>query len=328
MNDPLEWLAKRTYHHRQFRDLGHLVEQKQKKNLKISVCFPTLNEEKTIGKSIIIVKAELMDRYPLIDEIAVVDSGSSDRTCEIAREFGADTYSASDYLKDEGEHRGKGENLWKALYLLKGDIIVYIDADIRNIHHRFAYGLIGPILMDPDIKFVKAFYERPFGNAETFRSSGGGRVTETLVRPLFSQFFPHLSMIVQPLSGEYAGYREIFEQIPFPIGYGVETGMLIDIYQKWGLGIMAQTDLDQRIHRNQSTISLGKMSFGILQTFWNRLNKYKQQGPVRPESYVLQQIVKNEMEKHEVNEILIEEKERQPIIELDGYRAKRTKSPA
>ncbi len=323
MKNVNDWLRSRTYHHTEFRDLKKLVRAKEKKNVSISVCFPTLNEEKTIGKSIVLMKAELMDRYPLIDEIAVVDSGSTDRTCEIAREFGADTYIASDYLKREGDFKGKGENLWKALYLLKGDIIVYVDADIQNIHHRFVYGLIGPLLLKKGVRFVKAFYERPFLTAGETRESGGGRVTEILVRPLFSQFFPDLSVVIQPLSGEYAGYREIFEQIPFPIGYGVETGMLIDIYQKWGLDILAQTDLDQRVHRNQATKALGKMSFGILQTFWNRLDKYKDLGPVHPESFTLIQVSDNDSRKRSINAIPIREKERQPIIELEAYRKKR-----
>ena len=326
MKNVNDWLRTRTYHYTEFRDLKKLVRVKEKKNLTISVCFPTLNEEKTIGKSIVLMKAELMDRYPLIDEIAVVDSGSTDRTCEIAREFGADTYKASAYLTEEGDFSGKGENLWKALYLLKGDIIVYVDADIQNIHHRFVYGLIGPLLLKSGVRFVKAFYKRPFVTAGETRESGGGRVTEILVRPLFSQFFPDLSVVIQPLSGEYAGYREIFEQIPFPIGYGVETGMLIDIYQKWGLDIVAQTDLEQRVHRNQATTALGKMSFGILQTFWNRLDKYKKLGPVQPESFTLIQVGGNNTRKHNIDAIPIREKERRPMIELDAYRGQREKS--
>jgi len=326
MTNANDWLRTRTYHYTEFRDLKKLVRAKEKKNLTISVCFPTLNEEKTIGKSIVLMKAELMDRYPLIDEIAVVDSGSTDRTCEIASEFGADTYKASAYLTKEGDYRGKGENLWKALYLLKGDIIVYVDADIQNIHHRFVYGLVGPLLLKKGVRFVKAFYKRPFVTAGETRESGGGRVTEILVRPLFSQFFPDLSAVIQPLSGEYAGYREIFEQIPFPIGYGVETGMLIDIYQKWGLDILAQTDLEQRVHRNQATTALGKMSFGILQTFWNRLNKYKKLGPVRPESFTLIQVGDSDTRKHNINAIPIREMERNPMIELDAYREQRAKS--
>jgi glucosyl-3-phosphoglycerate synthase len=316
------WLKNRTFHHSRFSDIQDLVERKEKRGLTISLCLPTLNEEKTIGKSIVVMKSELMQRYPLVDEMAVIDSGSTDRTCEIAREFGADTYLASECLTGEGEVRGKGENLWKALYLLRGDIIVYVDADISNIHHRFTYGLLGPILFDENIKFVKAFYKRPFKGKLGLRPTGGGRVTEILVRPLFSQFFPELSGLIQPLSGEYAGYREIFERIPFPIGYGVETGMLIDIVQNWGIDVIAQTDLDQRVHRNQEIVALGKMAFGIMQTFWCRLQKYKQIGSFDAAA-VLNQIIENDENIHEMSEVTIEEMERRPIIEVDEYARRR-----
>jgi len=320
------WLENSKFHHSDYRDIAKLVKEKEKRNLTISLCFPTLNEEKTIGQTIIVTKAELMDRFPLLDEIAVIDSGSTDRTCEIAREFGADTYIASDYLKEEGICRGKGENLWKALYLLKGDIIVYIDADIKNIHHRFVYGLVGPLLLNKNKKFVKAFYKRPVyeENSGGYRVGGGGRVTEILIRPLFSQFFPELTAIIQPLSGEYAGYRDIFEQITFPVGYGVETGMLIDIYQNWGMDIMAQSNLDIRVHRNQDINSLGKMSFGILQTFWKRLRKYMGNlDRLSPETFILRQILNPDDKTQELKEIHIEEKERRPMIEIEAYRGKK-----
>jgi len=252
-------------------DLYELVEKKQEKKLKISLCLPTLNEEKTIAKEIIILKSELMTRYPLVDELIVIDSGSTDSTLDIAASFGADVYIANEILPDLDQFKGKGENLWKALYITKGDIIVYIDADIKNIHHRFAYGLIGPLLLDDQIKYTKAFYDRPISIGKNkIRPTGGGRVTELVIRPLFSLFFPELTQIIQPLSGEYAGYREIFEKIPFPIGYGVETSMILDIYEKWGLDVIAQVDLDRRIHRNQDTKALGRMAFAILKTFINR----------------------------------------------------------
>lgn len=315
------WTNSRTFHFSDFGDLKKLVELKERKNLKISLCFPTLNEEKTIGQSIVLMKGELQDRYPLIDEIAVIDSGSNDKTLSIAAKFGAKTYAASDYLQEEGCYKGKGENLWKALYLLEGDIIVFVDADIANIHPRFAYGLLGPVLHDPEIKFVKAFYNRPFKNSAGVSPSGGGRVTEILIRPLFSQFFPELSGMIQPLSGEYAGYRSLFEQISFPVGYGVETGMLIDILQKWGLSAMAQVSLESRIHRNQSVTSLGRMSFGILQTFWDRLHKYRGVPRMPVESYILRQM---ELHNHEFNllEHEIKEIERRPIIQVPAYREK------
>ncbi len=269
-----KWLKENTFHHSQFKDLKELTKQKEKKNLKISLCFPTLNEEKTIAKEILVMKSELMTRYPLLDEIVVIDSGSEDRTREIAASYGVDVYLADDILPELGKVRGKGENLWKALFIAKGDIIVYIDADINNIHHRFVYGLLGPLLYSDRIRFSKAFYDRPiFEEKGTLRATGGGRVTELVVRPLFSLFFPELTQIIQPLSGEYAGFRDVFEKIPFPVGYGVETGMLLDIYHRWGLDVMAQVDLDRRVHKNQDTKALGVMSFAIVKTFMDRIEK-------------------------------------------------------
>ena len=315
------WLTERTFHHSNFWDIKWLVEEKQRQGLSISLCLPTLNEEKTIGQEIVILKAELIDHYPLLDEIAVVDSGSTDQTCEIAASFGADVYIASEHLPEEGNHRGKGENLWKALYVLSGDIIVYVDTDIKNIHPRFVYGLVGPLIQDPEVHYVKAFYDRPLAFSGGLRPTGGGRVTEILIRPLFSLFYPELAAILQPLSGEYAGRRSILEQISFPVGYGVETAMLIDIYQRLGLYAFAQTDLDRRIHRNQETIALGRMAFGVLRTFMSRLK--------REQLVQFQQELPGIMRQYEVGdgsyrqiEYDIEEKERQPMIEVDAYRQK------
>jgi glucosyl-3-phosphoglycerate synthase len=319
--NPEKWLSERTFHHSNFWDIRWLVEEKQRQGLSISLCLPTLNEEKTIGQEIVILKAELHDRYPLLDEIAVVDSGSTDRTCEIAASFGADVYVAAEQLTEAGSHRGKGENLWKALYLLKGDIIVYIDADIKNIHPRFVYGLVGPLIQNPEIHYVKAFYDRPIAFSGELRPTGGGRVTEILIRPLFSLFYPELTAILQPLSGEYAGRRSILEQIPFPVGYGVETAMLIDIYQRLGMYALAQTDLDRRVHRNQETIALGRMAFGVLRTFMSRLQR---EGLVRLEQElptVMRQFEISDGKYHQL-EYEIEEIERQPIIEVETYRQK------
>jgi len=316
-----EWLAERTFHHSHFWDIKKLVEMKEQQGLSISLCLPTLNEERTIGQEIVILKAEMADRYPLLDEIAVIDSGSTDRTREIAESFGADVYVADEHLPECGQHRGKGENLWKGLYLLKGDIIVYIDSDIKNIHPRFVYGLVGPLIGDPAVHYVKAFYDRPLAFSSGLRPTGGGRVTEILIRPLFSLFYPELAAILQPLSGEYAGRRSILEQISFPVGYGVETAMLIDIYERLGLYAFAQTDLDRRIHRNQETIALGRMAFGVLRAFMKRLQ--------REQLVRLQQELPAIMRQYEVSqgeyrqlEYTIEEFERPPMIEVDSYRQK------
>ncbi len=315
------WLKNNTFHHSQFWDILQMIEEKERQNLTISLCIPTLNEEKTIGKEIVIFHSELMSRYPLLDEIAVIDSGSVDKTIDVASNFGADVYLSSEILPELGEKRGKGENLWKAIYQLKGDIIVYVDADIKNIHPRFVYGLVAPLIYNPQIKYVKAFYDRPLAESNKIRPSGGGRVTEILIRPLFSLFFPELTDIIQPLSGEYAVRREVLENIPFPIGYGVETSHLIDVYKRWGMKAFGQTDLDQRVHRNQETRDLGKMSFGILQTFLSRL---KALGVVKdiPElnKILHQSSVKDNI--YQRDDFSIQEEERPPMIDVPAYREK------
>ncbi len=315
------WIETNTFHHRQFWDLLRLIREKEKQDLTISLCIPALNEEKTIGKEVVLFKSELQDRYPLLDEIAVIDSGSTDRTREVAADFGADVYLSADILPEMGFKRGKGENLWKAIYQLKGDIIVYVDADIKNIHPRFAYGLVAPLIYRPEIKYVKAFYDRPLALSREIRPSGGGRVTEILVRPLFSLFFPELTAIIQPLSGEYAVRREILERIPFPVGYGVETSHLIDVYQEWGLEAFAQTDLDQRVHRHQPTRDLGKMAFGILRTFLKRLRERTIVGDLPELTANLRQFqVQGDHYEQVIHEIY--EEERPPMIEIPAYREK------
>jgi len=316
------WIKKNTFHFAEFNDLSHLVEVKTERGLKISLCLPTLNEEKTIAKEIVIFKSELMSRYPLLDEIVVVDSGSTDKTRRVARSFGADVYKAAEILPHLDQHTGKGENLWKALYITSGDIIIYLDADIKNIHHRFVYGLLGPLLLNSNIKYTKAFYDRPIAlGKNNIRPTGGGRVTELVIRPLFSLFFPELTQILQPLSGEYAGYREIFEEIPFPIGYGIETSMILDIYQRWGLDVFGQVDLEKRIHRNQDTKALGKMAFAILKTFINRkvaLGLIDMKNPMYDEM-IQYKIIDNKI----VPDILeIKGYERPPMIEIQEYREK------
>lgn len=316
-----DWLKNNTFHHSQFSNIKELVELKEAQKLSISLCIPTLNEEKTIGKEIVLFKSELMERFPLLDEIAVIDSGSEDRTLEVASAFGADTYLASEILPGLDDKKGKGENLWKAIYQLKGDIIVYIDADIKNIHPRFVYGLVAPLLLKPEVHYVKAFYDRPLAFSGSIRPSGGGRVTEILTRPLFSLFFPDLTAIIQPLSGEYAVRREVIEKIPFPIGYGVETSHLIDIYEEYGLAAFAQTDLDQRVHRNQTTRALGKMSFGILQTFLQRLKK-KHDIENLPELNTVFRQFQVRDETFETIEYNIQEYERPPMITIKEYQDK------
>ena len=316
------WIKTNTFHHSRFSDVKKLVDLKEKKNLKISLAFPTLNEEKTIGKEIEVIRNELQLKYPLIDEMAVIDSGSTDNTRQIAREAGAEVYLASDYLPGYGFVKGKGENLWKSLYILEGDIILWLDADIKNIHPKFAYGILGPLLEFDHICYVKGFYERPIKVGNKMRRSGGGRITEILVRPLLSNFYPELSGFLQPLSGEYAGRREILENIPFRVGYGVEVGLLIDIYERWGLFSLAQVDLDRRVHRNRNLNELSRMSFAILHTFFTRL---QQQGIISVNKKIEDYFNLVKAKGEEI--FLLREKfafiERKPMLEVKEYREKR-----
>lgn len=319
---PDSWMGSHTFHYGRFSDIGALVDQKRKKNLKISLCLPTLNEAKTIAKEIIIMKSELMTRHPLLDEIVVIDSGSTDDTVAIAESFDARVYRSDDLLPAHGAYRGKGENLWKALYVTAGDIIVYLDADIKNIHHRFSYGLLGPLLMHDHIKYTKAFYDRPIAIGKSkIRPTGGGRVTELVIRPLFSLFFPELTQILQPLSGEYAGYREVFENIPFPIGYGVETSMILDICERWGLDVIAQVDLERRIHRNQDTKALGRMSFVVIKTFLKRLENL---GIIELKKDVYNEIIQYQLVKNDITPDIMKMAgiERPPMISIPEYREK------
>ncbi len=266
------WFEERTYHHERFSDIEKLVELKREKGLSVSVCFPTLNVADTVGEVISVIRDELVTRHPLIDELAVIDSRSTDGTIDIAGGEGAKVIFDDEVLPEMGSGKGgKGEALWKSLQALEGDIICWIDSDIENMHPRFAYGLIGPLLEFDDVGYVKAFYDRPLKSEGVARTSGGGRVTELTVRPVLNLFYPELSGLVQPLCGEYAGRRSVLEKIPFITGYGVETGMLIDILEKFGLEAFAQTDLEVRHHHNQPIDALGRMSFGIMQAIFRRL---------------------------------------------------------
>jgi glucosyl-3-phosphoglycerate synthase len=316
-------ILEQTWHHSRFEDISRLVELKEKKGYKISLAFPTLNEEKTIGKEILVLRTELMDRYHLIDEMAVIDSSSRDKTRQVAERFGARVISSRTILPKYGSYKGKGENLWKSLYALEGDLIVWVDADISNIAPKFVYGLLGPLLEDDSISYVKAFYERPIRRSSAksgIAASGGGRVTEILVRPVFSLFYPELAALVQPLSGEYAGRRELLERLSFSVGYGVELGHLIDILGLSDSGAIAQVDLDVRIHRNQSTVSLGKMSFGILNTLFSRLEKSETARLLREPGDKYLSLEKGDVLR--LKETGIPAVERPPMIEIPEYREK------
>lgn len=320
-----EWFKTHTFHNREFRNVSELLKLKKEQGVKISLAIPTLNEADNVGHVISVIKSELLDKKPLLDEIIVIDSGSSDGTIEIAKEAGARVFLAEKCLKEEGIYFGKGENLWKSLHILKGDIIVWIDADIKNMHPKFVYGLVGPLLKFKEIGYVKGFYRRPIRIGKQIVATGGGRTTEIMVRPFFNYLFPELSGFIQPLSGEYAGRREILEKVPFFIGYGVETGLLIDIMNRFGLNAMAQVDLDVRVHRNHSIIALGRQSFGILQVLFKRASDM---GRIRCNynPNTLFRRPKKTQKEYLLTEKEIVEKEREPIINVSKYHSKRIKT--
>ena len=268
-----KWFAQNTFHAGEFEDLPALVQAKARQGVTISLALPALNEAATVGRVIETVKCALMDDVPLLDEIVLIDSNSTDRTREIAADWGVPVHIHQHLLPHLGARRGKGEALWKSLLVTRGDIIVWIDTDIVNIHPRFVYGLVGPLLINPKLQFIKGFYRRPLKVGEKIQAGGGGRVTELTARPLLNLFYPELSGVMQPLAGEYAGRRATLEQLPFSSGYGVETGLLIDVFERCGLDAIAQVDLLERIHHNQPLEALSKMSFAILQTVVRKLER-------------------------------------------------------
>jgi glucosyl-3-phosphoglycerate synthase len=261
------------FHHSQFADTASLLDLKNSSRQRISVCIPTLNEAGTIGTIVSILRDSLLEPLGLIDEILVIDSGSTDATREIARAAGARVYLAAEIAPHEPSHTGKGENLWKALHVSNGDLICYVDGDIANFHPGFVTGLIGPLLSDPAIDYVKAHYERPLAFGDDYHATGGGRVSEILIRPLISLFYPELSQILQPLSGEYAARRSTLESLAFPTGYGVEIAHLIDLLGQGNVERIGQTDLEKRIHRNRADEALGSMAFALLRVVIRRLER-------------------------------------------------------
>jgi glucosyl-3-phosphoglycerate synthase len=263
------------YNHSDFLPLSRCLEKKQAANLTVSVVIPTFNEAATIGRIVAVAKKELMEDIALVDEIVVMDSNSGDATVQIAMAAGAKAYSIDEAPSPRGSINGKGAAIWKSLFMTTGDIIVCIDADILNFGAHFIYGLIGPFLENRDMLFAKAYYRRPLKIGATVHENYGGRVTEILVRPLLSAFAPELAALYQPLSGEYAFLREPVESIPFSSGYGVEIGLIFDLYKKFGLDGFAQVDMGTRYHRNRSVNELGKMAFGIVQTMLRKLEENK-----------------------------------------------------
>jgi len=316
-----KWFAENTFHANEFCDLTRLLDLKRQSGLTISLGLPALNEEATIGAVIGVLKRALMEEVPLLDEIVVIDSQSTDRTREIAAEMGVPVYIHQEVLPEAGPPLdGKGEALWKSLHVLKGDIIAWVDTDVANMHPQFVYGLVGPLLREPRIGYVKGYYHRPLRTSTGVRHEGGGRVTELTVRPLMNLFFPLLSGLVQPLAGEYAGRREVLEQLPFFSGYGVETGMLIDMLERYGLYSIGQVNLENRLHRNRNLADLSLTAFAIVQVILTRLED-RARMKLLEEVNRSMKLIRFERDHLSLEVRAVNDIERPPIMEIPAYRA-------
>ncbi|HVM15119.1 MAG TPA: glucosyl-3-phosphoglycerate synthase [Egibacteraceae bacterium] len=262
-----DWFRRRTFSSEQF-GVDALAERKDASGTTVSVVLPTRNEAATVGA---MVEAVASLAGTLVDELVVVDGGSTDGTPTIAADAGARVHDDSHILPQYGPTLGKGDALWRGLSVTSGDIVVYVDADIRNPDARFVWGLLGPLLSNPAVQLVKGFYDRPLEVRGVVDRAGGGRVTELMARPLLNLFWPELAGLVQPLAGEYAGRRDLLEAVPFFTGYGVELGLLVDTLDRVGLDAIAQVDLGERIHRNQVLADLSVMAYAIAKVALRRL---------------------------------------------------------
>jgi glucosyl-3-phosphoglycerate synthase len=297
-----------------------------KGDTRISVVLPARDEEATVGAIVAAIRADLVERVPLVDEILVVDSRSNDRTAAVAAAAGAEVVAQDAVLPGQGRMSGKGEALWKSLYVTSGDLLVFVDADLREFTSSYVTGLLGPLLTDPSVGYVKGCYDRPFVDGGRRVEGGGGRVTELVARPLINMHWPLLAGVVQPLGGEYAGRRALLERLPFVTGYGVELGLLLDVYQDAGLDAIAQVDLGRRVHAHQSTEALGAMSGQIMLTAWSRLERHGRMIPLEAPSTALTQFHRG-ADGHAARTADVAVGERPPMIEVPGYAAARSFSP-
>ncbi|WP_347058965.1 glucosyl-3-phosphoglycerate synthase [Blastococcus sp. HT6-30] len=260
--DARAWFADRTTAARSLAQLDPvaLLQAKRRGGHRVSVVLPARNEEATVGRLVADLHARWVREVPLVDELVVVDSDSTDATAAVARAAGADVVATTDVLPGHGTRRGKGEALWKSLAATTGDLVVFLDADLLGDVAHYVPGLLGPLLTDPQVDYVKGCYTRPLQVGGVEQPAGGGRVTELTARPLLNALWPELAGFVQPLGGEYAGRRSALEQVPFVSAYGVEVGLLVDLLRRGGLSSLAQVDLGERRHTSQSVEALGEMA--------------------------------------------------------------------
>lgn len=294
------------------RPLHRILAAKRATGQTVSVVLPALNEEATVGDIVSVVRHDLVLQVPLVDEVVVVDSGSTDRTAEVAAAAGATVVHRDAILPRIPAVPGKGEVLWRSLLVTSGDIVCFVDADLREFSSDFVSGIVGPLLTEPDVHLVKAMYDRPLGAA----AGQGGRVTELMARPLLNMHWPQLAGFVQPLGGEYAARRGLLEQLPFPVGYGVELGMLVDALHLAGLDALAQVDVGVRKHRHQDGQALGRMAAAIYRTAQLRLARGHL---IRPSLTQFERAGDN----FEPRTYSVDTEERPPMAEIAEYQARR-----
>jgi glucosyl-3-phosphoglycerate synthase len=265
-----------------------LVELKQQQGAAISVVIPARNEERTVAGVVGALAQALVSRVPLVDELVVIDSDSTDATAAVAAEAGATVYAAREVAPALGAYPGKGEALWKSLLVTKGDLLVFVDADLTRWGPHFVTGLLGPLLADQQIQLVKGYYARVRTESDGSTSTEGGRVTELVARPLISLWWPELAEVVQPLAGEWAARRSLMESLSIPVGYGVELATLMDTVARHGLDALAQVDLGTRAHRHQANHDLALMAAELLVVAERRRPEHRQ----LPAQAVLRQFVR------------------------------------
>ncbi|HEU4566745.1 MAG TPA: glucosyl-3-phosphoglycerate synthase [Marmoricola sp.] len=258
-----DWFERRT-HRWQDWTLEELVEAKG--STTVSLVVPARNEAATVGDVVTRVRDALVDTVALLDEIVVIDSDSTDDTFNVAADAGASVFRSAEIRPDLGSVPGKGEAMWKSLFVTRGELLVFMDADLLDWDTHFVPGLLGPLLTSPDVALVKGFYERPNLDMLDHPAAAfeGGRVTELVARPLIAIAFPELAGLVQPLAGEWAVRRSLFASLNVPTGYAVELAALVDTVAALGVDAIAQVDLGRRAHRHQALRDLGAMAVQIL----------------------------------------------------------------
>jgi glucosyl-3-phosphoglycerate synthase len=312
------WFARRSSHAADW-PVRRLIEAKGA--TRVSVVLPALDEQATVGRIVERIRRDLVERHPLVDELVVMDSGSTDATIEVAAAAGATVVRREDVLPDLPPRPGKGEVLWRSLAATTGDVVAFVDSDLRDFSSAFVTGLLGPLLTDASVQFVKATYDRPLQTETALVPAGGGRVTELVARPLLAMYWPALTGFVQPLGGEYAARRSLLENLCFPCGYGVEFGLLVDTFARVGLDAMAQVDLSRRKHRNSDLHKLGRMAIEILQVAHWRLADHRDPPDTLP-PVVLTQFARDGGG-YRVIDTDMTEWERPPIVTVPGYRPSR-----